>query len=91
MIKKPSDRKKTNPKAVEALADTLADKPYGEDKKVIDEIVRTSISLPKSLLQTIEDRAMWNKRDGKDLKNVSAIVRFALDLYLLHGSGGGGK
>jgi len=82
MITKPSDRKKTNPKAVEALADTLADKPYGEDKKIPDEIVRTSISLPKSQLQKLEDLAMVNKREGKGLKNISAIVRAGLDLYL---------
>lgn len=81
-IKKPSDRKKVTPAAVEALANELADKSYGDDKKVTDEIVRTSISLPKSQLQQIEDLAMLNKRDGKGHKNISSIVRAGLDLYL---------
>jgi hypothetical protein len=83
MIKKPSERKKTNPAAVKALADTLADKPYGEDKKVQDAIVNTSISLPASLLRKMEDLAITNKREKKDgPKNISAIVRAGLELYL---------
>jgi hypothetical protein len=81
-IRKPSDRKKVNPADVEALANQLADKSYGDEKEPIDEIVRTSISLPKSLLQKIEDLAMVNKREGKGHKNISAIVRAGLDLYL---------
>jgi len=82
-LKKPSDRKKVSAAAVEALADKLADKSYGQDKKLPDEIVNTSISLPKSVLQAVEDLAMLNKRDGKDgPKNVSAIVRAGLELYL---------
>jgi hypothetical protein len=82
MITKPSDKKKISKAAVEALADKLADKSYGEEIKPSEEIVRTSISLPKSQLQAIEDLAMVNKREGKGPKNFSAIVRAGLDLYL---------
>jgi radical SAM superfamily enzyme YgiQ (UPF0313 family) len=81
-IKKPSERKKVTAANVDALANKLADRTFGEDKSPIDEIVRTSISLPKSLLQEIEDLSILNKRDGKGLKNISAIVRAGLDLYL---------
>ena len=34
------------------------------------------------MLVTVEDIALKNKRSGKDPKNVSAIVREALELYL---------
>ncbi len=82
MIKKPSERKKVTAAAVEALAEKLADKPYGEDKKVQDVIVNTSISLPGSLLRQMEDLAITNKREKKDgPKNISAIVRAGLELY----------
>ncbi|EBT9030011.1 CopG family transcriptional regulator, partial [Salmonella enterica] len=43
---------------------------------------RTTISLGESMLVTIEDLALRNKRNGKDPKNVSAIVRVALEQYL---------
>jgi hypothetical protein len=81
MIKKPSDRKRVSAAAAEALANQLAEKAYGE-QSLTDEIVRTSISLPKSQLRVIEDMAMANKRDGKGPKNISAIVRAGLELYL---------
>lgn len=82
MIKKPSERKKVSASAAQALADQLADKTYGAEKDVVDEIVRTSISLPKSMLQKIEDTAMVNKRKGNGPTSFSAIVRLGLDLYL---------
>lgn len=82
MITKPSDKKKVTGAAVEALANILADKAYGAEKTVSDEIVRTSISLPKSQLQAIEDLAMVNKREGKGPKNFSAIVRASLDMWI---------
>ena len=41
-----------------------------------------TISLGESMLVTIEDLALRNKRNGKDPKNVSAIVRVALEQYL---------
>lgn len=70
------------------LADKLADKGYGdaprEDTRPTkpEEIARTSISLPKSLLQLAEDRAMSNKRNGVEPKSVSAMVKMLFEEYL---------
>ena len=61
----------------------LHDKPYGAPEKPEPEKqCRTTISLGESMLVTIEDLALRNKRNGKDPKNVSAIVRVALEQYL---------
>ncbi len=91
-LKKPSQQGQANqkhvtPEQADILANQLADKPYGQEKpntkKVMEgEIARTTISLPKQLFETIEDMAMTNKRQGVEPKNVSAIVRDALELYL---------
>lgn len=45
---------------------------------------RTSISLPADMLEAVEDLALANKRSGKELKTVSAIIRAALDEFLVH-------
>lgn len=87
MVKKPSqqagNRPAVTPEQAEALAMRLADKPYGSPEKTEQEKqCRTTISLGESMLRTIEDKALNNKRSGKDPKNVSAIVREALMLYL---------
>ena len=87
MVKKPSlqARKPVTSEQAEALANRLADKPYGTEKPPADlpeTQSRTTISLPASLLREVEDLALSNKREGKDLKNVSAIVREALRAYL---------
>lgn len=79
-------KQKVTPQQAELLADQLADKPYGEKKQANtfqDEIVRTSISLPKSLLETLEDLTRHNKRQGIEPKTVSAIIRESLEFYLL--------
>ena len=91
MVKKPSlqavSKAAVTPEQAEALAARLADKPYGEDKPIeqqlaaVEALSRTTISLPTSLLRTVEDQALRNKREGKDLRNVSAIVREALKQY----------
>lgn len=91
-LKKPSQqgqnqRPQVTPEQADILANQLADKPYGQEKpntkKVSEgEIARTTISLPKQLFETLEDLAMTNKRQGVEPKNVSAIVRDALELYL---------
>lgn len=66
----------------ENLANELADKPYGKSKKntdkIQDEFTRTSISIPLSMLEELENLALRNKRSGKNLKTVSAIVRAAV-------------
>lgn len=87
MVKRPSlqaSNRAVTPEQAEELAMRLADKPYGapEKKPELDKQCRTTISLSESLLMTIEDLALKNKRNGKDPKNVSAIVREALELYL---------
>lgn len=92
MVKKPSLQASSNRPNItdeqsEALAQRLADKPYGaterlEPEKPEQEVqCRTTISLGEAMLRKTEDRALRNKRSGKDPKNVSAIVREALDLY----------
>lgn len=45
-------------------------------KKV--EIVRTTVSMPKSMLIAMEDLAFQNKRKKHKLNSVSALVRVAL-------------
>jgi hypothetical protein len=59
-------------KAIESLANELADKPYGQD---YDTLARTTITLPASVLLKLEDIARDNKRKKNSLKSVSAIVR----------------
>ena len=86
MVKKPSQqatgRTGVTAEQAEALAQRLADKPYGAPEKPEPEKqCRTTISLGESMLVKVEDIALRNKRNGKDPKNVSAIVREALELY----------
>lgn len=87
MVKRPSQQASNRPdvtaEQAEALAQRLADKPYGAPEKPEQEKqVRTTISLSESMLVKVEDIALRNKRSGKDPKNVSAIFREALELYL---------
>lgn len=94
MVKKPSQqagsRSEVTPEQAEALAQRLADKLYGEEKKTAspetESLSRTTISLPTTLLRQMEDLAYVNKREGKDLRSVSAIVREALTNYLIKSS-----
>ena len=63
-------------KAIENLANELADKPYGKKN---DTLVRTTISLPESVLFKLEDMAINNKRKSDSLKSVSAIIRYCIE------------
>lgn len=87
MVKKPSQqasniRPIVTDEQADALAQRLADKPYGSlEKPEQEKQCRTTISLGESLLRKVEDHALQNKRSGRDPKNVSAIVRDALNLY----------
>ncbi|MFQ6283774.1 CopG family ribbon-helix-helix protein [Yersinia enterocolitica] len=84
-LKKPQLRKEVTEADAEALANKLADRPYGENKKPSlqpETLARTTISLPEGLLRELEDRALTNKRAGITPKNVSALVREALESYL---------
>ncbi|MFQ6292695.1 hypothetical protein ACLMO3_20355 [Yersinia enterocolitica] len=85
VLKKPQRRKEVTEADAEALANRLADRPYGEEKKLSlkpETLARTTISLPEGLLRELEDRALSNKRAGVTPKNVSALIRDALEAYL---------
>ncbi|MDD9338587.1 MAG: ribbon-helix-helix protein, CopG family [Providencia heimbachae] len=90
MVKKPSqqaanNRIKVTSEQAELLAKRLADKPYGSTENTLQEPEkqsRTTISLNESMLVKLEDMALKNKREGRDPKSVSAIVREALEKYL---------
>lgn len=92
MLKKPNQqasqvRKVVTAEEADRLASKLADKPYGDEEREEVKTVtqtRTSITLPESLLRRCEDTALANKRSGREPKNVSAIVRAALELYFSH-------
>lgn len=80
-------KKPISPADVEALADALVDKPYG-DAPTIKPVLKptaasvkakpVTISLPPSIIEQLEDAALSNKRSGSGPKTVSAIVRAAL-------------
>ncbi|HHR6450279.1 TPA: CopG family transcriptional regulator [Providencia alcalifaciens] len=90
MVKKPSQqaaksRNEITAEQADLLAKRLADKPYGSAENHLQEPEkqsRTTISLNESMLVKLEDMALKNKREGKEPKSVSAIVRDALELYL---------
>jgi hypothetical protein len=87
-LKKPpfTNRRVVTEAEAEALANRLADRPYGDEKVVVEPVqeilTRTTISLPQNTLREIEDLALHNKRIGVAPKSVSAIIRDALDAYL---------
>ncbi|MCD9496911.1 hypothetical protein [Photobacterium carnosum] len=86
MVKKASEislKKSPSNTDIEKLADELSDRTYGEDKKKKNEMVRTSISLDRDLMNEVEDLALKNKRMKRDPKSFSAIVREALTSYLI--------
>jgi hypothetical protein len=66
-------------KAIENLANELADKPYGQTH---DTLSRTTITLPASVLLKLEDMARDNKRKKNNLKSVSAIIRDCIEKCL---------
>jgi hypothetical protein len=74
-IKKRTSANLDNP--IENLANELADKPYGQ-KQNYENIVRTTITLPASVLFKLEDIARSNKREKDSLKSVSAVVRYCI-------------
>lgn len=85
---KAGEKKTPNPADIERLAQSLADKPYGEQMPAsptqtkIPESEKAkpiTISLPPSLIANIQDQAISNKRAGLDLRTVSAIIKDALE------------
>ena len=67
----------TKENAIETLANELCDKPYGDTK--YEDISRVTISLPSAVLRKLEDLAINNKRNKRDLKSVSALVRYSIE------------
>lgn len=84
MPKPPSQTASAKPKhmpsqaEIDALARDLVDRPYGESLPKAKKAKPVTISLPPSLIEQLEDRALENKRAGAGPKTVSAIVRDAL-------------
>jgi hypothetical protein len=69
--------------SIEKLANELADKPYGSKLiEMSNDLSRTTISLPSSILFKLEDMAKINKREKKPLKSVSAIIRSYIEKNL---------
>ena len=75
--------KKASTKEADALADSLADKPYGTGTlSAPDKLTRITVSLPQSLFDQLEDTARAKRRKGESDWCMSAIVRAALTAYL---------
>ena len=62
------------------LEDNFLDGAEGSGQKV--KLARTTISLPASLLEAVEDQARDNKRNNQIDNSVSAIVKRALEAHM---------
>ena len=73
-------------KKIEALANKLADKPYGkeisEDESRREELERITITIPQHMRHRLEDIALKRKRAKQETRSVSALIREALEHYL---------
>ncbi|MFK0571469.1 hypothetical protein [Endozoicomonas sp.] len=94
MVKTPSkqvhNKKPVNAKAADALADSLADKPYGKSTDLInaqeEAIERLTIAMSVSLYDELEALAKKRKRAKAEHRSMSAIAREAISEYLKHNS-----
>lgn len=78
-------RKTVDPQAADALADEIADKPYGKDKDRAEQeepIERLTIAMPVSLYDELESLAKKRKRSKAEHRSMSAIAREAIKEYL---------
>ena len=75
---------KASSKKAAALADSLADKPYGKEQTAEDKPTRLTISLPQSLFDELEDVSRAKRRRGEKDWCMSAMVREAIKEYLSH-------
>ena len=91
MVKTPSKqahskKKVADSQAADAIADALADKPYGDvartGKEQVEAIERLTIALPESLYDELEMLAKKRKRSKADYRSMSAIAREAIAEYL---------
>ncbi|EKN4689539.1 hypothetical protein [Yersinia ruckeri] len=80
-----------SPEDAERFAERFADRVYGEEKKPVEKIagkvvaekmIRTTITIPESLLREVEGKAFENKQAGIEPKNISAVFRAGADMYL---------
>jgi hypothetical protein len=82
MLKKPSQTKRVaDAQAVEALADAIADRTYGDEPNKTEAQARPrplSVSLPAHLILCLEDEVRANKLSGEGPRTVSGVVRQAL-------------
>lgn len=60
--------------------DSFLDGAEGSGQKV--KLARTTVSLPASLLEKVEDQARENKRNNLIDNSVSAIVKRALEAHM---------
>lgn len=67
-----------SPAQIDAITRDLVDRPYGGTQPKTKKAKPVTISLPPSLIEQLEDRALENKRAGTGPKTVSAIIREAL-------------
>ena len=72
---------KARPDQAAALADSLADKPYGTLSST-DKPTRLTISLPQSLFDELEEVSRAKRRRGEKDWCMSAMVREAIKEYL---------
>lgn len=75
MVKVNSQRAKKND-----IKDKLVDRPYEEGQDGND-IVRVTITLSRDMRDLLDGIALHRKRNGRRNKNVSAIIREALEKY----------
>lgn len=82
-------RKRERIQPPEEQIETFAGQAEGEPKKQTrtrkkeaEGVARTTISLPKGLMNKIEQKAFKNKQNGIEPKSVSALIRAALENYL---------
>lgn len=77
-----SKKKAVDAGAAEALANELADKPYGKPAVTDEAIERLTIALPVSLYDKLEALAKTRKRAKAEHRSMSAIAREAITEYL---------
>jgi len=94
MVKKRSETgavaNKATPEQAEQLAAEIADKPYGQKKEKLspsakkqsaesEKSLPIGISLPESMIEKLQDKALSNKRKKAGEKSVSGLIREALE------------
>jgi len=94
---KPKSKRSVKPapdiKAIDLLADSMADKPYGnlpeEPKKQVspekttkEELVPITVTIPVEMRDQLDQLVLKRKREKAEDRTVSAIVRKAIDQHV---------